>query len=450
MRFLQLLLILLFFPLFFYAQTSLTGLWVGTLDNDSATVRKDQAFEIALTEYRGKVYGYSRMTFTVNDTLYYIIKRVKGTIDNEICEVKDDEIVRHNFPRRPDKGVKLISTFRRNLQDSIWKLDGDWKTTETKRHGYYSISGKISLTSEPDIAKSKLFPHLEELDLAKNVEFYAEAKKKEARAADIAYQNAVVKETVPTRQAAAEKNEKPRQPQQSVSNKTINSEVAKATGSEKKEQPKPAPSLEESLAATSLKNTSIPVSQITADKKQIETSNARPGIKNQVSVKETKPVIPEEPAKTETKKIDPSEMAKLEPEKTITPTPVTKPIITASSAAVFVAERRMAAPQTLTFKSDSLIIKLYDNGEIDGDTVSVLLNGEILLAKQGLKASAIKKTIYIEPGQDELNLVLYAENLGKYPPNTGLLVVDDGDATYQVRFSADFQQNAAVIFRRKK
>ena len=449
MRFLQLLLILLFFPLFFYAQTSLTGLWVGTLDNDSATVRKDQAFEIALTEYRGKVYGYSRMTFTVNDTLYYIIKRVKGTIDNEICEVKDDEIVRHNFPRNPDKGVKLISTFRRNMQDSIWKLDGEWKTTETKRHRYYSISGKISLTSEPDITKSKLFPHLEELNLAKNVEFYAEAKKKEASSADIAYQNAVVKETLPTQQTTPVKNDNPQPPQQTALNTTNSNDVARAAN-EKTEQPKPEPTLEEALAATSLKNTSTPVSHITADKKQIETSNSRPEIKNQVSVKETKPAIPEEPSKTETKKIDPSEMAKLEPEKTITPTPVPKPVITASSAAVFVAERKMAESQVLTFKSDSLVIKLYDNGEIDGDTVSVLLNGEVLLAKQGLKASAIKKTIYIQPGQDELNLVLYAENLGKYPPNTGLLVVDDGDATYQIRFSADFQQNAAVIFRRKK
>jgi hypothetical protein len=79
-----------------------------------------------------------------------------------------------------------------------------------------------------------------------------------------------------------------------------------------------------------------------------------------------------------------------------------------------------------------------------------LLNGEILLARQGLKASAIKKTIYIQPGEDEVSLVLYAENLGKYPPNTGLLAVHDGEDVYQLRFSADLQQNAAVVFRRKK
>src|SRR5258705_11987491 len=78
--------LLLLSPLFFYAQ-SLTGLWTGILTNDSNSIRKDQSFEIALTEYRGKVYGYSRSEFTVNDTLYYIVKGVKGTIDGDVWDV---------------------------------------------------------------------------------------------------------------------------------------------------------------------------------------------------------------------------------------------------------------------------------------------------------------------------------------------------------------------------
>src|SRR5258706_15731898 len=88
--------LLVLFPLFFFAQ-SLTGLWTGALSNDSATIRKDQSFEIALTEYRGKVYGYSRSEFIVNDTLYYILKRVKGTIEGDLCEVTDDDIISYNF-----------------------------------------------------------------------------------------------------------------------------------------------------------------------------------------------------------------------------------------------------------------------------------------------------------------------------------------------------------------
>lgn len=125
--------------------------------------------------------------------------------------------------------------------------------------------------------------------------------------------------------------------------------------------------------------------------------------------------------------------------------------VLANGAAALLTERKSEFSQVVNFKSDSLELALYDNGEIDGDTVSILLNGEIILAKQGLKAVAIKKTIYITSKDDEeFNLVLYAENLGKYPPNTGLLVVHDGDDVYNVRFTADFQTNAGIVFKRKK
>src|SRR5690606_34943278 len=85
-RKIKLLIIFFLAPLLFFGQ-SLTGLWIGSTSNDSSTVRKDQSFEIALTEYKGKVYGYSRSEFIVNDTLYYIVKRVKGTIEGDKCEV---------------------------------------------------------------------------------------------------------------------------------------------------------------------------------------------------------------------------------------------------------------------------------------------------------------------------------------------------------------------------
>jgi hypothetical protein len=104
----------------------------------------------------------------------------------------------------------------------------------------------------------------------------------------------------------------------------------------------------------------------------------------------------------------------------------------------------------VNFKSDSLLLSLYDNGEIDGDTVSVIMNGEVIMSKQGLKASAIRKTIYIKPGQEEdFTLVLFADNLGKYPPNTGLLVVHDGEDIYHLRFSSDFQKSSGIVFRRE-
>ena len=96
------------------------------------------------------------------------------------------------------------------------------------------------------------------------------------------------------------------------------------------------------------------------------------------------------------------------------------------------------------------MIALYDNGVVDGDTVSVFVNGENIIMKQKLKEAATKKTFYIPAGVDSLQLVLYADNMGTIPPNTGLMVIRDGEDSYQIRFSADMQKNAAVVFRRKQ
>ncbi|HKO80013.1 MAG TPA: hypothetical protein VJU78_06455 [Chitinophagaceae bacterium] len=473
MKTLKLLVFLLFIPLVFHAQKSLTGLWVGTLSNDSTTVRKDQSFEIALTQYKEKVYGYSRMNFIINDTLYYIVKRVKGTIENDICEVTDDDIITHNFPRRPDKGVKLISTFRRNLQDSVWRLDGEWKTTESKRHRYYSISGKISLKSEPDIEKSKIFPHLEELKLADDIAFYKESKKANQQSV-AANQNVSIADT------KSINNNKKEEKKQSAESAIAKTEIQKSsapllttntTVQQHKKDPndknsineiktqeniakrnETTPVSEEAVAFTGIKKSDLPASNLPVEQKKNVTGNIpKPEVKNQganVKVNEAVAVISE--PKTEIKKTDPAIIAKSNEETKIINKDISRPEVKSSFAAAFVQQRKTVAPQILEFKSDSLELKLYDNGEIDGDTVSILLNGEILLAKQGLKTSAIKKTIYIQPGSDEITLVLYAENLGKYPPNTGLLVVHDGEDMYQVRFSADLQQNAAIVLRRKK
>ena len=107
--------------------------------------------------------------FIVNDTLYYIVKRVKGKIEGDICEVEDDEVIAHNFPQKPEKKVFVTYTLRRNVSDSAWKLDGNWKTNLTKR--YYAISGKVETKEEKDLSKSKLYEHLGDLDLQKTLAF---------------------------------------------------------------------------------------------------------------------------------------------------------------------------------------------------------------------------------------------------------------------------------------
>lgn len=121
-----------------------------------------------------------------------------------------------------------------------------------------------------------------------------------------------------------------------------------------------------------------------------------------------------------------------------------------AAPAAEVKARKNIVQETMYFKTDSLELALYDNGEVDGDTVSVLMNGAVIMARQGLSTVAIRKTIYIPAGMDSVELVMYAETLGTLPPNSGLLLVRDGKETYEIRFTGDLQKNAAIIFKRKQ
>ena len=405
------------------------------MSNDSVTTRKDQGFELALTQYKNKVYGYSRNTFIVNDTLYTILKRVKGTIDGDVCEIKDDEIVSYNFAAKLDKGVHVTITFRMNQQDSTWHLSGEFKTNESKKRGYYAVSGKIEMKDEPDIEKSAIITHLEELKMANDVPFYAEAKKQE--------QQKQAEKTLATSTPVTTKKDNQADIAATRAQQKAQAQAEKAAIKENKKQ---ADAL---AAAKKAEEKKIPIA-IGTDPKKTEPviANNKPADENNAIAKKQDQL--ETPVAIVPKQNKPTETIIAETKKTV-PAPITtQPVIKLPSAAALVNERKTAPAQEVSFRSDSLELALYDNGEVDGDTVSVLMNGDLILGRQGLKTSAIKKTIYIKPGTDEVTLVLYAENLGKYPPNTGLLVVYDGDDRYQIRFSADLQQNASVIFRRKK
>lgn len=526
---LKLTLLLLLSPLFFHGQ-SLTGLWTGSLSNDSTTIRKDQSFEIALTEYKGKVFGYSRSEFIVNDTLFYILKRVKGIIEGDVCEVTDDEIVSYNFRGKLDKGIKVTSTFRRNKNDSTWHLDGNWKTNATKK--YYSVTGKVGLEEEKDLAASKIFPHLEELKLADDVAFYKErkegpsivkiakpekikteyttgidqsgtpaiavaapviiAKQPETSIEDIAAvkkpaddlpaapvntipsstsdvasisianNKTISKPTVPTsidEVAPAEAKTKPAE--NALENKTSSTVASKPVDTKtiapstvaKNNTPetKPVVTGQRTVAASPAVNnkpndvvvnkSGNPVSNPANNKQPVIVSNATIST---TPVKDNNPVITKAAPKA------PAATGSINDSKPSEPV-VKKSVEEVIAKAAVIGGRKSDFSQVVNFKSDSLELSLYDNGEIDGDTVSVYMNGEVILDKQGLKSNAIKKTIYIKPGQDEdFTLVMFAESLGKYPPNTGLLVIHDGNDVYNLRFSSDFQKSSGIVFRKRR
>ncbi len=546
--------LLLLFPAFGFAQ-SLNGVYTGVLSNDSTTIRKDQSFEMALTEYKGKVFGYAYSTFIVNDTLYYIVKRVKGKVEGDICEVEDDEVISHNFPQKPEKKVFVTYTLRRNAADSIWKLDGNWKTNLTKK--YYAISGKVDAKEEKDLAKSKLYQHLGDLDLQNTLAFNKPkerapdkkvtkpgdkqglAKNKiepqeknaqldftmaERKSETFVARNEMVQPEhniagkkiatsakpdvkVPDNNTIAKNSAKEKQPElnllsndQKSENKIItpvnnpstqNTNTVAGNTNEKKTEniSKPVTTSANNQLATNPTITTkadpkTPDNKITNQAKQdVVITNNPVNDKSQEKKLVSVPVDYRATTNNNVTKTPPldkkpeTSVAKQEnkiPDQKTTPAAADqneKKDIAASQkksagefefqdmkradrklkpAANLVHERITIPSETIYFRSDSLSIALYDNGEVDGDSVSVIINDEMFIEKQLLKSSAFRQTYYIPNNAgDSLLVVLFADNLGKYPPNTGLLQIKDGDEIFYVRFRADLDRNAAIVLRRK-
>ena len=95
---------------------------------------------------------------------------------------------------------------------------------------------------------------------------------------------------------------------------------------------------------------------------------------------------------------------------------------------------------------DSVTVALYDNGEIDGDSVSLYLNGGLLLQHLKLTAEPKILSIAIDKSLPVNKLILFAENLGRLPPNTALMEVTVRGKTYALFLSTDYKRNASVEF----
>lgn len=103
--------------------------------------------------------------------------------------------------------------------------------------------------------------------------------------------------------------------------------------------------------------------------------------------------------------------------------------------------------QTVQVQSENVTVRLYDNGEIDGDTISVYMDNQLVLSGKRLSASPLTINLQMSEENPEHVLVMVAENLGRIPPNTSLMIVYDGDRRYEVRITSTEQKNAMIRFR---
>jgi hypothetical protein len=95
-------------------------------------------------------------------------------------------------------------------------------------------------------------------------------------------------------------------------------------------------------------------------------------------------------------------------------------------------------------EATEMIVELYDNGEIDGDTVTIYHNNQLLVAHAGLTAKPITFKIKIDKEHPHHELVMVADNLGSIPPNTSLMILPAAGKRYEIFISSTEQKNAKI------
>ena len=126
-----------------------------------------------------------------------------------------------------------------------------------------------------------------------------------------------------------------------------------------------------------------------------------------------------------------------------------KPAISGTPGAGF-KYRRKDIIKTIPISNETFKIDFYDNGEIDGDSVSVFYNGKVILSHQRLSEKPISLKLALDDDAEENVVTMYAENLGTIPPNTALMIVTDGDKRYEVRITSDTEKSGSVVFVHKE
>ncbi len=176
-------------------------------------------------------------------------------------------------------------------------------------------------------------------------------------------------------------------------------------------------------------------------------------------IPKTKPVTKQTTtSKPSPKKNVPPRQTKVEQAKVITPKIDTvskmitgvKPLPKFAPAPVVLKTRENALVREFETGPGEIQIKIYDNGEIDGDTVSIYHNNELIRSHIGLSQKPISINIGIDPSQPHHELIMVADNLGSIPPNTSVMIITTTSNRYEVFISSSKQKNAKVVFDLKK
>lgn len=144
-------------PLYILSQ-DITGLWKGTMFNDSA--QTSLPYELLIKKEQGKYSGYTHSWFLIDGKEYYGIKKVKVSVarDGKII-IKDVSLVENNYPVEPDKDVHQLNVLDLVNKNDGNTLDGLFVTNRTKK--FRELTGHINVKKVDSFTESSLRQYFE-------------------------------------------------------------------------------------------------------------------------------------------------------------------------------------------------------------------------------------------------------------------------------------------------
>lgn len=171
MKLMKLMLLAFCCPVSVFCQ-DITGLWTGTLYNDST--QQYHQYEIGISKENGKYTGFSHTWFMIDNKRYFGVKKLKVRIagDGKIV-IEDGDLLLNNYPVQPNKNVRQLNVLNLETNGNETAMNGPFVTNRTKE--FSPLTGQVSLKKKSNISQSDLVPHLQNISKGQELSFISES-----------------------------------------------------------------------------------------------------------------------------------------------------------------------------------------------------------------------------------------------------------------------------------
>ncbi|MBK8563199.1 MAG: hypothetical protein IPN76_07570 [Saprospiraceae bacterium] len=108
-------------------------------------------------------------------------------------------------------------------------------------------------------------------------------------------------------------------------------------------------------------------------------------------------------------------------------------------------KREADVERVLEVRSKTIRIRVWDNGTVDGDVLSLFLNGEQIV--KNYRVTRQKHETIVKLDKPTNFIILHAINLGSISPNTVAVSVDDGFEEQVVIISSNLDKSGAIMIK---